>query len=400
MRVRHQLGGTPLISVLMILVAVLAVPSGAEAASPKLPAEIDSGLGYLYEFADPQTTTPFEAQRIGKLVAFILTPRAGGTSSAGRSGAFLDPLAYHEFTVKRPLAFILEYAHNPGIPSQMLTLATVRFAHWQEFDARHPDLPNIAARIVKLEAPLVIRGLEHEEIAPDPSSGAYYSYNLQRTLIGFRHGPHTVWAALSRQPDRSDVGRKGYVLDEDDGWHYIYSGEKGTTMTGLGWVDSYMYKGFSCSFFIQSDDAPEQVKVAIFKYLRAGWNDMNFVKYKHIRDGLERYGSVMRQILENPDLPPPAEIEAVQRRIGDLTLDQLREINRAYLLALKKNYGRKWSFPSGWFKKHVVKGNYVDQLTRSQLEAVVFLEYMSGVLGKSPATEPETLLGYLNPLEP
>ena len=122
---------------------------------------------------------------------------------------------------------------------------------------------------------------------------------------------------------------------------------------------------------------------------------MNFVKYKHIRDGLKRFGDIMRQILENPDLPPAAEIEAVQRRIDDLTLDQLREINRDYLLALKENYGRKWGFPGSWFKKAVVKGDYVDHMTRPQLESVVFLEYMNGVLGMNPATQPAVLLGYL-----
>ncbi len=380
---------------LLILVVSLTIPTGASVASEKLPAEIDSGLGYLYEFADPQTTTPFEVQRLEKLMAFILTPKPEGTSSAGRSGAFLDPMAYHEITVKRPLPFILGYVHNPGIPAQILTLGTVRYATWQEFDARHPDVPNVAKRMAFLDTPFVIRGTEHEEIAPDPSSGAYYSYTLRRTLIGFRHKAHTVWLSLSRQADQSEVGRKGYVMDEDDAWHYIYSGEKGTTMTGLGWVASYMYEGFSCNFFIQSDDAPDRVKVAIFKYLRAGWNDMNFVKYKHIRDGLKRFGDIMRQILENPDLPPAAEIEAVQRRIDDLTLDQLREINRDYLLALKENYGRKWGFPGSWFKKAVVKGDYVDHMTRPQLESVVFLEYMNGVLGMNPATQPAVLLGYL-----
>ncbi len=387
-------------TVLVILTAALLIAPRAEADTDKLPADIDSGLGYLYEFSDPQTTTPFEVARLEKLLAYIVTPRKDGASSAGHAGLFLEPLAYHEFTVRRPLAFILGYAHNPGIPTQIFTLGTVRYADWKAFDAQHPDLPNIAERMQNLEAPFVIRGLEREEIAPDPSSGAYYSYDLQRTLIGFRHGPHTIWASLSRQQDRSEVGRKGYVLDEKNAWHYIYSGKKGTTMTGLGWVASYMYEGFACNFFIQSDDAPDRVKVASFKYLRAGWNGMNFVQYKHIRDGLERFSLIMRQILENPALPPPAEIEAVQRRIADLSLDQLRDINQDYLLALEENYGRKWAFPNSWFKKAVVKGDYVDQLTRPQLEAVVFLEYMNGVLGKKPATQPEVLLGYLKSVEP
>jgi hypothetical protein len=382
------------------LAVVLSMFGVAAAAADRLPADIDGGLGYLYEFSNPETTTPFQVQRLEKLMTFVLAPRDEGLSMPGHSGAFLEPMAFHEFTVARSLPFLLGYAHNPGIPAQILTLGTLRYAYWKAFDERQPDLPDVAERIDRLETPFVIRGLEHESIAPDPSSGAYYSYDLQRTLIGFRYGRHTVWLSLSRQSDPSDVGRKGYVLEAESDWHYLYSGVKGITKMGLGWVDSYMYEGFSCNFYIQSDDAPDRVKVAIFKWLRAGWNDLNFVKYKHIRDGLERFGTTMRRILENPDLPPPAQVETVARRIENLSLDQLRQINQNYLLALEKHYGQKSVFPRSWYKKQVVKGDFVSQLTRPQLEAVVFLEYMQGVLGMNPVTEPEILLGYLRRPEP
>ncbi len=395
MRFRRQTSPSLLFFALAFLTVTLVIVTGARAGSDKLPADIDSGLGYLYEFADPQTTTPFEVPRLEKLITFLLKSRADGASSKGRSGAFLDPLAFHEFTVKRPLPFILEYAHNPGIPLQILTLGTVRHARWKAFEERYPDLPDVAARMGNPETPIIIRGLEHEEIAPDAESGAYYSYDLRRTLVGFRHAAHTFWVSMSRQYDQSDVGRKGYVLDEKNAWHYIYSGEKGIRKLGLGWVDSFMYEGFSCNIFIQSDAKPDQVKIAIFKWLRAGWNGMNFVKYKHIRDGLERYGEILRQILENPNLPPASEIKAVQQRIADLDMEALRRFNRDYLMALDKSYGKKGEFPRSWFKKHVVAGNYVDQLSRPQLEAVVFLEYMNGALGMHPVIPPDVLLGAL-----
>ena len=399
MRSWRQLRGRKFPAALVCLTGILALTNGTWAAE-RLPATIDGGLGYLYEFADPQTNKPFEAQRLDKLMAFILTPREDGATSAGRDGLFLDPLAYHEFTVKRSLPFVLGYVHNPGLPPHILTLGTVRYANWTAFDGRYPDQSDILERMASLETPLVIRGFEHEEIAPDPSSGAYYSYDLRRTLIGFRHGKYSIWMSMARQQDPSDVGRKGYVLDEKNAWHYIYSGEKGITKTGLGWVDSYMYEGFTCSFYIQADDTPDQVKVAIFKWLRAGWNGMNFVRYKHIRDGLTRFGAIMRQIIENPNLPPPVQIQSVWRQIDGLPLDQLRQINRDYLLALAKHYGKKGTFPRRWFKKQVLKGDYVNQLTPPQLKAVVFLEYMKGTLGMNPATGPEILLSYLKPAEP
>ena len=395
----RQFRGRMFQAALVCLAGILCLTPGTWAAE-QLPANIDGGLGYLYEFAEPETTTPFEVERLAKLMTFILTPKDEGVSIAGRSGAFLEPLAYHEFAVSGSLPFILKYAHQSGIPPHLLTLGTLRYAYWKGFDDRYPDLPNVSERILQAKSPFVIRGREHEVIAPDPSSGAYYGYDVYRTLIGFRYGKYTIWMSMARQQNQSEVGRKGYVLDEENAWHYIYSGEKGITKTGLGWVDSYMYKGFTCSFYIQADDTPDQVKVAIFKWLRAGWNGMNFVRYKHIRDGLQRFGAIMRRIIESPNLPPPAQIQSVWRRIDGLPLDQLRQINRDYLLALEKHYGKKRAFPRRWFKKQVLKSDYVDQLTRPQLEAVVFLEYMKAALGMSPVTAPEILLSYLKPTEP
>jgi hypothetical protein len=400
MQTRRQLRRKKIMPVLVGLAVAILMSGTAAAAADQLPADIDGGLGYLYEFAEPGTTAPFETARLAKLLAFVLAPRDEGVSMPGHSGAFLEPMAFHEFTVARSLPFMLGYAHNPGIPTQILTLGTLRCSYWKTFDTRHPDLPDVSARIANLESPFVIRGLEYEEIAPDPSSGAYYSYDLQRTLIGFRHGSNTVWLSLARQDDKSAVGRKGYALDPGNAWHFIYSGEEGITRTGLGWVDSFMYKGFSCIFYVQSDAAPNQVKVAVFKSLRAGWQGMNFVRYSHIRDGLERFGATMRQIIENPDLPPPARIEAIARRIEGLPIDQLRRINRDYLLALEHHYGQTRAFPRSWFEQEVVEGDFVSRLTRPQLEAVVFLEYMQGVLGMHPVTEPEILLSYLRRPEP
>ncbi len=185
-------------------------------AAEQLPANIDGGLGYLYEFAEPETTTPFEVERLAKLMTFILTPKDEVVSIAGRSGAFLEPLAYHEFAVSRSLPFILKYAHQSGIPPHLLTLGTLRYAYWKGFDDRYPDLPNVSERILQAKSPFVIRGREHEVIAPDPSSGAYYGYDLYRTLIGFRYGKYTIWIPMARQQNQSEVGRKGYVLDEEN----------------------------------------------------------------------------------------------------------------------------------------------------------------------------------------
>jgi hypothetical protein len=400
MHTRRQIRRPLTASLTACLAGVILLAGSSAAADAALPADIDGGLGYLYEFANPETATSFEAARLEKLMAFVLAERKAPASMEAHDGTFLDPMAFHEFYLARPLQDLLAYLHNPDIPPQVLTLGTLRYARWRTFDPRHPDVPDVAARLATLDSPIVIRGLEHEEIAPDPSSGAYYGYDMQRVLVAFRYGIHTIWLSLARQANRSEVGRKGYALDFDNTWHFIYTGEKGITRTGLGWVDSFMYDGFSCIFYVRSDADPDRTRVAAFKWLRAGWQDMNFVRYSHIRDGLERFGATMRQILENPHLPAPERLADVNRRITALSEDQLRRLNRRYLLALEEHYGETRHFPRRWFNKEVRNGGYVDSLTRPQLEAVAFLEYMKGALGMHPVTEPQALLAFLRQPEP
>ena len=84
----RQLRFRVLMPALVILTGILFTHQFAWAGDKKLPADIDSGLGYLYEFAAPETTTPFEVSRIDKLMAFVLAPKDDGASSAGHSGAF------------------------------------------------------------------------------------------------------------------------------------------------------------------------------------------------------------------------------------------------------------------------------------------------------------------------
>jgi hypothetical protein len=230
----------------------------------------------------------------------------------------------------------------------------------------------------------VIHGIEHEEITPDLTSGAYYSYDLDRTLILLRVAGRPVWISLARQRHTSDVGRKGFVLGKDAAWDYLYTGEKGVNLLGLGWVDTYLYVAFSALVFVQENDTAPRVRCGAFKWLRAGWNSMNFVKADHIRRGLERYADTFREIMEAPGLPPPSRIAAEVKAIAALNRAEIQDRARRRMQALKARYGDERQFPNGWYEDTVVNGTYLKDLSRPQLEAVLFLDYMKQVLGREP----------------
>jgi len=355
------------------------------AAERPLPDAIHPGLSYLLQLADNPAASTIEPRKLAPLIDFVLQDKPADDAYFSTSDRLLDPLVYHEFELQQSLATILQYAFHPVIPSHVLALSSIRCSYWKEVDGRPQPFPeNIAERLKALDAPLVIHGIEREEIAPDLFSGAYYSYDLSRTLVMCRVGGRSVWISLARQRDLSDVGRKGFVLGPDDDWNYIYSGEKGINKMGLGWVESYMYDAFSAIVYIQSDNATPRVRCGLFKWLRAGWNDMNFVRRSHIRSGLERYAETYRQILEDPRLPPPSRIAAVADEIRGMSRSQLQARGRRHLQSLENRFGSDRQFPDKWYTQNVENGSYLEQLTRPQLEAIVFLDYMKEALGRDP----------------
>ena len=375
-----------LLTFLVVIGLGLAVFSATcVAAERPLPDTIQPGIQYLLKLTDGSRATTIQPMVLKPLIDFIRQDKSAGDQYFSTSDDLLDPLIYHEFELRQPLATVLEYAFNPRIPSHVLALSSIRQSYWKKINGQSQPFPqDIAERLVDLTSPLVIHGIEHEEITPDLNSGAYYSYDLTRTLIMCRIGGRAVWISLARQRDLSDVGRKGFVLGPDTGWDYIYSGEKGINKMGLGWVESYMYDAFSAIVYVQENDNTPLLRCGIFKWLRAGWSDMNFVKRSHIRGGLERYAGAFKEILEAPQLPAPSRIATGADEIRSLHRSQLQERGRRHLHALQARFGSDGQFPDKWYAQAVENGAYLEQLTRPQLEAMVFLEYMKKALGRDP----------------
>jgi hypothetical protein len=385
----------PLNCLVAIGLGLLLFSAAAGAAERRLPESIQPAMNYLLELIDTPQATTIAPRELAPLIDFIRQDKSAGDQYFATSNPLLDPLVYHEFDLRQSLATILQYAFHPGIPSHVLALSSVRDSYWKEVDGQPRPLPeDIAGRLNDLAAPLVIHGIEHEEIAPDLFTGTYYSYDLTRTLIMCRIGGRSVWISLARQRDLSDVGRKGFVLGPDDEWNYLYSGEKGINKMGLGWVESYMYDAFSAIVYVQENDNIPLVRCGLFKWLRAGWNNMNFVQRSHIRRGLERYAATYREILEAPQLPAPARIAAAAEEIRGMRLPQLQARARRHLRTLETRFGSDRQFPNEWYDDAVENGTYLAELTRPQLEAMVFLDYMKEALGRDPVLTSELAMNY------
>jgi hypothetical protein len=239
---------------------------------------------------------------------------------------------------------------------------------------------------------VVISGVEYETTTPDVNSGAYYQYEQDRTLIFYRHKGANVFLSLTKQNGISEVGQKGIVLGDDEDWNYFYSGEIGLTkmpvlgnrvkVPGLNKIESYMYDSYSILIYYEPNPGEPLVKCGVFKWVNAGWKNVNMVKEKHVYKGIMRYAESFKSVIESPFLPSSFDIANVLSSIERLDIKSLRNTVRVYLKKLEQKCKTEGLEPGDMFINLVKSENYIKQMTKKELQSILALEYMKGVLQK------------------
>jgi hypothetical protein len=373
------------ITVWMVCLGMLLLGAQAAAETP-LPAEALSGAEHLLSLVGPGNAEKFQPERIAGLMDFITRPNKNGARFSAGNGTGLSS-SYSEVDVAVRLTDVLQYSFNSSIPWFATTPASLRTSSWKRTDKPWTGLPRLWELFGSTDVPVVIRGLETVENTPDIFSGAYYRYDLHRTLILFTSGARRSAISISKQADVSDVGRKGYIVGKDEDWTYFYSGEPGLNVTGLGWVKSHMFDSAGISVYTEEVQGPPRVRTANFKWLRGGWSNINVIQNDHIYQGMQRFTRAFKEILESPRLPAVKTLEDACERIGSLTEGALRDKMKAYrrLLAVR---GEKLD---GGARRHLPEAFYSDDywqgLKREEMESVLVLETLKAFLGRSPEAE-------------
>jgi hypothetical protein len=356
------------------------LPAAEEA---PLPPDVVAGAEHLLSLAGPGNQETFQPERIAGLMAFVTGSKKNGMRfTAEASNGFSS--SYNEVDVRTRLTDLLQYAFNPAIPWFATSPASLRSSQWKQTEKPWANLPALWDLLGKTDAPVVIRGRETVENTPDIFSGGYYRYDLYRTLIVFNSGSRRSVLSISKQADVSDVGRKGYIVGNDEDWNYFYSGEPGLNVTGLGWVKSYMYDSAGISVYTEAGQDSMLVRAASFKWLRAGWSNINMVQNDHIYQGMMRFARAFKEIMESPRLPSVNTFENDCRTITGFSDSELREQMTSYrrLLALraeKLDGGVRRHLPETFHSE-----GYWQGLKREEMESTLVLETLKRYLGKSP----------------
>ncbi|NNG02217.1 MAG: hypothetical protein HKM93_22765 [Desulfobacteraceae bacterium] len=340
----------------------------------KVPDELNPGLVHILDLVSPPQNASPDMSMIGTILDFITAEKAAPSLfySEPISGV---PSAYYEFDLQSDLEKILRYAYNPDIPSVVFSPSSIRLSHWSEVNGQKQPLPKLWEHLDNLTHPMMVTGIERIENTPDLFSGAYFGYDLYRTLILATYKGKRVFLSLSRQKNVSEVGKKGMVLGEDEEWNYLYSGKYGMNKAGLGWVRPYIYESYSISAYVEMDEGRSLSRCGIFKWIRAGWAGINMVNRNHIYTGIERFATSFKQIVENPQLPNPNRLAGSLSKLSTIPTTTLKRLTQAQLDELKIQYEEVRGV-KGLLKDHA----YVERLSRIEMESMVAKEYIKNVL--------------------
>jgi hypothetical protein len=344
----------------------------------KVPDALNLGLDHLLALVSPDNKTTFDPRHIEKILDFMLSPKNRQTLYYADK-KFGANSVYYEFDIRSDLNYILRYDFNPEIPSYVLRPSSMRLSYRIDVDGQKHQLPKFWDFLSSLDFPITFRGIEHIEITPDLNTGAYYKYDIDEMLILCKHQGRNLFISISKMKERSDVGKKGLVLGKDEDWHYFYSGQPGISILGLGWVESYMYDFYSISLYYDVGGKASRVRCGTFKWLRAGWANLNMVTTKHIHRGLERFARDYKAILEYPSLPKAQELASIFSNYEKLTFDDLRKKVKNHINILKSLLGdEKLDYKN--FAEQIQSGRYLNQMTRQEMQAVLIKENMKSIL--------------------
>ncbi len=343
---------------------------------------VNPGLNFLLSMAESGHSQTFDSSMVENIIEFVRMPKTNADFFYPVNRSSISS-AYHEFTIHKGLKHILDIGFNPNIPPFVLSPSSVRLAYWTEVNGKNQLIPDLASKLAGLDHPVVVTGVEHEEITPDLNTGAYYGYDLNRILILMKYQGRPALISVSKQKNISDVGKKGAVLGKDGNWDYFYSGQNGLNKPGLGWVNSYMYDSYTVSVFIEQDGTgPSRVRCGVFKWLRAGWADMNMVQNQHIYKGLQRYSETVKEVLEHPYLPAADKMAEIFSVIKTFTADELRDKVKKYITQLSHKYRDNTSSGGKLIAETMKDSSYLSQLSQYQMQSVLAVEYIKFMIGK------------------
>lgn len=286
------------------------------------------------------------------------------------------PGAFWQFSVKSNLSRIGSYFFNPETPPQAILPGSVRLGGWRQAEAVRQQLGSFWKTLPGVKTPMVVKGVEFEECTPDSSSGAYYAYEVKRYLAVFNEGGRDVAISVSRLKSPSAVGKKGVLVGSQSDWNFFYSGLKGNLLKAVGWADSYIYD--SCSIYVMLEPEPGKslTSVSLFKWVNAGWSNINMVKRENILAGCKSMAGMFKEMMESPLLPSVDEITKYTAQVAKLGENELRARVKPLAQLLEKLAPSNQDLSRDEFAPLIKDAAYVNALSKEEMQSELIKDFV------------------------
>lgn len=284
--------------------------------------------------------------------------------------------AHLEFDLATPLSRLMEYAFNPDLPVYLTYPQLARLGGWKDAGRVRQGLADMRQALPGADQTMWVRGVEYEETMPDETAGVYYRYDMNRLIILLNYEGRDVLVSVSRLAGDSTVGKKGLRVGPEKDWTFFFSGITGVMMDGLGWAESYIYDSTSIYIYFSPEHGANTTRVAMLKWVYAGWAGMNMAGREDIAKGLQAYKDIVTRVLTQASLPPSAEIAAKYQEIRSLP-DEAKREELAFLNSnLEESAKTEERLQAEEFQPLVGNGTYLQSLTGEELECEAVRRYI------------------------
>lgn len=351
-----------------------------------LPKNVDAGLNYLLDLVHKKGAT-FDPVQIEPLLDFV--------SKDNYEAEKIDLANYKNSTgsslrreIRVPLELILRFAYNPNIPSFVAFPSTMRLNAWYPESDILTSKARLWNKLQLLGEPVLLWGKQYEVNTPDSFVGAYYRYDSNRLIILMNHKDRKVLVSVSKMPYPSKTGKKSVIIDNDN-WNYFYSDKKGLKLKHISWMDTYMYDSASVQIYYEADPAAPRTVSMLFKWLNAGWLNINVVRRKHILEGSVRAVESLQKVLESNSLPSSEDFALKVKQIKAMPEKEMDNKIKRYAINFERIAKNHKDMSKKEFSRIIANGGYAKVLNREERIAVLILEYLKGRLGMQTLVELE-----------
>ena len=355
--------------VLICFVCLMGALGVAGASDSQVEKELPAVFDHLEEMVTTHRGIP-DAQHLDSLLTFLDEKHTPGTvweesrnkKRTGVGVTFAIPVSFLRF---------VRYMYDPELPVSAVVPGVVRLVREVEGDHKGA-YAEFRTEEGGRQAPVLVRSRHIMEITPDDTSGAYYGYDQNElTLLSSWRGRRFILTA-SHQVAPSEVGKKGYpVITRDGGTIYCYSGKKGLTKRGLGWVNSYIYTSLAITVYLEDAPGSDSLTAISCKWLNAGWLGKNMVRPHHISSGINRFAEHLVRFLTAPNVPEPSELVALTHRLDTGEEAALKDVLAIQLDAL---------LDPGQKNATMMNRSYVERLDHEELVAGILSNYVASLL--------------------